>query len=115
MCDGPLPNNRSNSSACALYESANSLRSDGLYKICAYLFRFRNRTIRLWQPVRRSGHLLSVNGSEKLRCNPACNRFVVASPAARSESAMKTIALTDVILPAVSHLSAASVSATEQP
>jgi hypothetical protein len=42
----------------------------------------------------------SVNGSEKLRCNPTSNPSAFATCAALSESTMKTMALTDVILPA---------------
>src|SRR6266480_7235058 len=115
MCDGGFPYRRANSSAWVLYELANSFRNDQLYRICAYLFRLRKLTTRLWQCLRSCGHLPSVNGSEKLRCNPISNSFAVDSSAARSESAMKTMALTDVILLSLKHLRAASVSAMERP
>jgi hypothetical protein len=44
---------------------------------------------------------LPVKASEKLRCNPTSIPFSFASSAARSEFAMKTMALTEVILPAL--------------
>src|SRR5215471_4757456 len=71
--------------------------------------------IRFWQCLRFFEQLPTVNGSVKLRCNPTSILFAVASAAARSESDMKTMALTEVILPALQHRRAASVSSTERP
>src|SRR5437870_6109760 len=75
--------------------------SEGWKTTGAKRCRRRNRASFRWRSTSGEGHFGDENGVVRLRCKPVSIPSSLAFAAARSESSMKTMALTEEILPSV--------------
>src|SRR5262245_61356351 len=115
MWAGDRPYKSRKTSCCTLNRYSNSRRSSGLNMTWLYLVLRRNVATLSKYSRQRAVGTDPLNRSSKFRCSPASRLCSRHRAAARSESAMNTIALVEVIRRSRKHATMRSVVGLSRP